>query len=109
MYVLICPCCCVRLVGSLETGIPCSYTCESVCLPLGSSSVYLEGESVILLGLDPLLLVLLKLEEERKEVGRKEESGRGIEVRRGKDREREKKKEIESEGLGKREGVGEIG
>jgi hypothetical protein len=53
---------------------------------------------VILLGLDPLLLVLLKLEEERerkeggREVGRKEESGRGIEVRRGKDREREKKK-----------------
>jgi hypothetical protein len=71
----------VRLVGRLESGIPSINPSESICLPLGSRSVYLEGESVILLCFDPLLLVLLWVGGRGRKGGKKREGGReeGIE------------------------------
>jgi hypothetical protein len=71
----------VRLVGRLEGGIPRSNPSESISLPFGSRGVYLEGESVILLCFDPLLLVLLCVGGRGRKGGRKREGGReeGIE------------------------------
>ena len=88
LHVLHCVCCTVRLVGCLLGCVPSSDPSESVCLPLRSRGIYLEGESVISLRLESLLLVLYGVRKreggregkgmrEREEEGRRERGRKG--------------------------------
>ena len=91
LHVLHCVCCTVRLVGCLLGCVPSGDPSESVCLPLRSRGIYLEGESVISLRLESLLLVLygVRKREGGREGGERDEREGG----RGKEREREEGRE----------------